>query len=170
MDEQVVERVIRQLSSGYGYRFPQECFRCQRVFEPKMIGAIERAVVHGKTIMEAIQDVRYDRVSREYTNPWEANCHPESQPLALGPKDICCRMSIISPHVFPTGTIVSHVKEKVVVGPSVKGPTDVMDFFDYMEESERPAMVIDEEHGDIRLYIEDGIPGFEPPIEWEELE
>jgi hypothetical protein len=170
MDEQVTERIIRQLSSGYGYRFPDECVRCRRRFEPRMISAIERAVLYGKTIMESIQSIRHDRVSHEYVNPWESNYSPQTQALALGPRDICCRMSIISPHVFPTGTIVSHVREKPIVGPTVKTDADAMDFFDYMEKSERPEMVIDEEHGDIRLYIEDGIVGFEPPILWEELE
>jgi hypothetical protein len=167
MDEQVVERIIRQISAGFGYRFPDECFRCGRRFEPRLIGAIERAVVYGKTILEAIQEIRYDRISNDFTNPWEPNCSPENQSLALGPKDICCRMSIISPHVFPTGTILSHVREKAVVGPTVKTSSDPLDLFDYLSESERPELLIDDEHGDIRLYIEDGIPGFELPIEWD---
>jgi hypothetical protein len=167
MDEQIVERVIRQISSGFGYRFPDECFRCGRVFEPRLIGAIERAVSHGSTILEAIQSIRYDRTSNDFTNPWESTYRSETQSLALSPKDICCRMSIISPHVFPTGTIISHGREKPVVGPSVKSSSDPLDLFDYLEESERPELMIDDEHGDIRLYIEDGIPGFEPPIEWD---
>jgi len=171
MDEQIVERIIRQVSSGFGYRFPDGCYRCGRVFESRLIAAIERAVVHGRTVMEAIQEIRYDRVEREYTNPWEPNCIPENQSLALGPKDICCRMSIISPHVYPTGTIVSHVTEKSIVGPTVKTAADTMDFFDFMENpQQRPEMVLDEEHGEIRLYIEDGIPGFEPPIVWEDMD
>jgi hypothetical protein len=168
MDEQVVERIIRNISSGFGYRFPNECYRCGRGFEPRLISAIERAVLRGNTIIEAIQGIRYEQSSEDYVNPWEPNYTPSQQRLFFGPKDICCRLCIVSPHIYPTGTIVSHVTEKRIVGPSGNTSDDLMDLFDYLNDgSQRPELVVDEEHGDIRLYIEDGIPGFELPIEWD---
>jgi hypothetical protein len=138
------------------------------VFEPRLIAAIERAVLKGETIIKAIQEIRYDRIGEDYVNPWELNYQPSGQRLFFGPKDICCRLCIISPHVYPTGTIVSHVTEKRIVGPSGKTSDDFMDLFDYIDDArQRPELLIDEEHGDIRLYIEDGIPGFELPMEWD---
>jgi hypothetical protein len=44
------------------------------------------------------------------------------------------------------------------------------DLLDFLGEAEAPRMDVDEEHGELRLFIEDGIPGFEPPITWTELD
>jgi hypothetical protein len=168
MDEQVVERIIRQISAGFGYRFPDECYRCGRKFEPRLIAAIERSVLKGKTVIESIQEIRYDQANNEYYNPGETR-YDYNQRKFFGPKDICCRLCIISPHVYPTGTIVSQPTSKKVVGPAGKTSSEFMDFFDYIEDDgQRPELMIDDEHGDIRLYIEDGIPGFELPIEWDD--
>jgi hypothetical protein len=170
MDEQIVERIIRKLSTGFSYRFPSECYRCGRKFEPQMISCIERGVTKGKTIMETVVNMRYDKLYNEYLNPGETG-YSSSIPPAIGPKDICCRLCIISPYVYPTGTIVSHKTEKRVIGVTTKTELDPLDLFDYVEDQDsRPELVVDDEHGDIRLYIEDGIPGFEPPIEWEDME
>jgi hypothetical protein len=166
MDEQVVENFIRRLSTGFGYRFPEFCYRCGRTFEPRLIAAIEREVINGKTIIETIKDIYYDPVNENYYY----SRNPSNDKLALGPKDICCRMSIISPYVYPTGTIVSQVREKQIVGTTTRTQNEALDFFDFIEDpNERSELLIDEEHGDIRLYIEPGIPGFDLPIEWEEF-
>lgn len=170
MDDRVVENVIRRLTTGFSYRFSSDCYRCGRKFEPRLIAAVERSVFNGKTVIETVRDMRYDPSAEDYYNPGDQNYRPEVQPLALGPKDICCRISLISPFIYPTGTNVATKTTKRVIGTTTKTNPDMIDLFDFANDEEgRPEMVIDEEHGDIRLYIEDGIPGFEPPIEWDEL-
>lgn len=170
MDEQVVERIIRRISYGFGYRFPNECYRCGRGFEAKLINALERSVIDGYTLIESIKDIKYDPVRNNYWKP-EDPYYSSELPPAIGPKDICCRLSLVSPFIYPTGTNIYHKQTKKVVGTTTKiNDPDSIDLFDYIEnEAERPEMVVDEEHGDVRLYIEDGIPGFELPIVWDEL-
>lgn len=171
MDDRVIENVIRRITTGFSYRFPRDCYRCGRVFEPQLISCIERAVFTGKTIMESIRDVRYDPFTENYRNPGESNYRPDDQPLAIGPRDICCRIAIISPFIYPTGTNIAHKTMKRVVGTTIRTNPDMIDLFDYAaDEKERPELIIDEEHGDIRLYVEDGIEGFEPPITWDDMD
>jgi hypothetical protein len=171
MDDRVIENVIRRITTGFSFRFPRDCYRCGRVFEGKLISAIERAVMGGKTVIESIKEIRYDPFTENYKNPGESNYRPEDQPLAIGPRDICCRLSIVSPFIYPTGTNIAHKTNKRVVGTTVRTDPDTVDLFDYVaSEQERPELVVDEEHGDIRLYIEDGIDGFEPPILWEDMD
>jgi hypothetical protein len=125
----------------------------------------------GKTVIESIKEIRYDPFTENYKNPGESNYRPEDQPLAIGPRDICCRLSIVSPFIYPTGTNIAHKTNKRVVGTTIRTDPDAVDLFDYVaSEQERPELVVDEEHGDIRLYIEDGIDGFEPPILWEDMD
>ena len=172
MDDRVIENVIRRISTGFNYRFPTDCYRCGRKFEPRFIAAVERGVFEGKTVMETVKDIRYDPTTENYYNPGERNYQAISeQPLALGPKDICCRISLISPFIYPTGTNIAAKTNKTVIGTTVNTDPDSIDLFDFIQgEKNRPEMIIDEEHGDIRLYVEDGIPGFELPIVWEDFD
>jgi hypothetical protein len=39
-----------------------------------------------------------------------------------------------------------------------------------MGEAEAPQLEIDSEHKEVRLFIENGVEGFEPPITWTDLD
>lgn len=169
MDDRVIENVIRRITTGFSYRFPTGCYRCGRNFEPRLIAAVERSVFNGRTVMESVKNARYDPRNENYYNPGEPDYGLPGQVDALGPKDICCRISLISPFIYPTGTNIAAKTTKRVIGTTTKTDPNSIDLFDFIaSEKDRPEMVIDEEHGDVRLYIEDGIPGFEPPIEWDD--
>ena len=124
----------------------------------------------GKTIIETIKDVKYNSDYNEYYNPDERNYAGE---YALGPKDICCRLCIVAPQVYPTGTMISHQPvTNRVVGPP---PTDSsrtgtgLDLFDFAADIERrPDIRVDSEHQQVKLYVEPGLPGFDLPIVWDD--
>lgn len=168
MDEEVVETFIRDLSRGYGYRFPSLCYRCGRTFGRDLIDQIERYVRMGHTLIETVSRVRYNPSSQTYSVPGD-DTYSETDPLAITSRDLCCRISLISPFMFPTGTNISGETPKKIVGTAV-GASDGLDLFDYMPEEEAPRLEIDSDHKEVRLFIEDGIKGFEPPITWSELD
>lgn len=165
MEEELVEKLIRDLSRAYGYRFPVSCYRCGRVFTRNLIDALERYVRSGVTLIEAVSKVRYVLSEDRYVIPNEQG-YSESLPLGVSTRELCCRISLISPFIYPTGTVVSHAPSKKIVG----GTTSGFDLLDFLEGSSAPRMEVDEEHKELRLFIEDGIPGFEPPITWTELD
>lgn len=117
------------------------------------------------TLIETVSRVRYLLSGDRFFVPADEG-YSENLPPGIPPRDLCCRISLISPFIYPTGTVVSHSVSKRVSGASVSG----FDLFDFMGEAEAPRMEIDEEHKELRLFIEDGIPGFEPPIVWTELD
>lgn len=166
MDEELVEKLIRELSHFYGYRFPTSCYRCGRIFMRNLIDALEKNVRTGATLIESVSSVRYLAGEDRYVIPGDKE-FSVSLPFGIPPRDLCCRISLISPFIYPTGTNVSHSRSrKVVGGTSGSG----FDLFDYLREGEGPRMEVDEEHKELRLFIEEGIPGFEPPIVWTELD
>lgn len=165
MDEELVEKLIRDLSRAYGYRFPSSCYRCGRIFTKNLIDALEKYVRGGVTLIEAVSRVRYILSEDRYVIPDEPG-YLESLPLGVSPRELCCRISLISPFIYPTGTVVSHAPSRKIVGSS----TSEFDLLDFLGETSAPRMEVDQDHGELRLFIEDGIPGFEPPITWTELD
>lgn len=165
MEEDLVEKLIRGLSQSYGYRFPSSCYRCGRIFTKNLVDALEKYVRRGVTLIEAVSKVRYILPEDRYVIPGERG-YLESLPLGISPREFCCRISLISPFIYPSGTVVSHAPSKKIVG----GTTSGFDLLDFLEGSSAPRMEVDEEHGEVRLFVENGIPGFEPPITWTELD
>jgi hypothetical protein len=161
MDIVPVEESIRKIGLGYGHRFPDFCYRCGRTFESALIRAIERGVMTGKPLMQVVKEVCYDRGSGRYLNPGEDGYSPSSP--AISPKEICCRMVMVSPISFPCGTVVPSQKivRKIVPKPSVS-----VDLFDMFGESSAQVEVT-EEHEEVRLYVEPGLEDFPLPIEWD---
>jgi hypothetical protein len=167
MDIYGPELFIQDLSRAYSYRFPTLCYRCGRTFPQTLIDKIEKYVRGGYTLMEATTRIRYMYPTDSYLLPGEEG-YTETLPLALTPRDLCCRISLITPFISPTGTKTAAVVEppKNLSGP----PTSEFNLFDFMNVNEAPRLEIDSEHKEIRLFIEDGIEGFEPPITWTELD
>ena len=81
MDEELVEKLIRDLSRAYGYRFPTSCYRCGRIFKRSLIDALEKYVRRGVTLIEAIGKVRYLNSEDRYLIPGEAGF---SESLQIG--------------------------------------------------------------------------------------
>ena len=160
-----MEQFIRGLSRGSGYRFPTLCYRCGRTFSRDLIEKIEAYVRQDHTLLESVTVVRYLGGLDRYVIPGDEE-YSERLPLAITARDLCCRISIITPFMQPTGTNISGERPKKIVGTT----TREFDLFDFMGEKEAPRMEIDSEHKELRLFIEDGIEGFEPPITWSELD
>lgn len=167
MDEEVVERVIRGLSQSHVYRFPTHCYRCERDFPLELIRAIERDVQRGATVIKAVSRVVYEPSSERFLAKGDRGYDP-SLPAAIPPRDFCCRTSIVSPITYPVGpNKATHSQSVPVKGPVAEGG---FDFFDLLSPEDGPAapkFEVGGDHSDIRLFIEDGIEGFEPPIEWD---
>lgn len=161
MDIIPVEETIRKIGLGYGYRFPDTCYRCGRTFESALIRAIERGVMSGGPLMRVVKDVCYIPETRKYLNPGEEGYSPNTP--AIGPKEMCCRMVMVSPVLFPCGTVVSSNKIVKKVTPKPSGTTDL---FDLMGETSTQIEVT-EEHEEVRLYVEPGFEDFPLPIEWD---
>lgn len=161
MDIIPVEESIRKMGLGYSYRFPDFCYRCGRTFESALIRAVERGVISGKNLMTVIKELCYEGVSGRYLNPGEEGYSPNTP--AIGPKEICCRMTMVSPISFPCGTVVSSQKivKKIIPKPSVS-----VDLFDMFGESSVQVEVT-QEHEEVRLYVEPGLEDFPLPIEWD---
>lgn len=161
MDIIPVEESIRKIGLGYGYRFPDFCYRCGRNFEPALIRAIERGVISGKPLMKVVKEVSYARSIGKYLNPGEEGYDPRSP--AIGPKEICCRMVMVSPISHPCGTVVSSQKIVKKITPK---PSNSVDLFDLMGEP-TSQIEVTEEHEEVRLYVEPGLEDFPLPIEWD---
>jgi hypothetical protein len=159
MDLIQVEESIRKMGLGYGYRFPDFCYRCGRTFEPALVRALERGVVSGKPLMKVVKEVCYSQ--GRYLNPGEEGY--ASNTPAIGPKEMCCRMTMVSPILYPCGTVVPSQK---IVRKTVPRPSVSVDLFDLMGETSTQVEVT-EEHEEVRLYIEPGLEDFPLPIEWD---
>jgi hypothetical protein len=161
MDIIPVEESIRKIGLGYGYRFPDSCYRCGRNFEPELIRALERGVVSGKPLMKVVKEVCYDRSSGRYINLGEPGYTTDTP--AISPKEICCRMTMVSPVSYPCGTIIPSQKIVKKITPK---PSTSIDLFDLMGETSTQIEVT-EEHEEVRLYVEPGFEDFPLPIEWD---
>lgn len=167
------EEFIRFGSDLGFHQFPVRC-QCGKVFNGSMTSAMERGIMRGMTLQEAVAKLRMSNDRRKYFIEGDKDYNSNLQ-IAL--ERICCRTSMIAVEIHTFSDSVSHNAQ--YDDPYKQNDEDYNDFGGFPPElanlgeplEPTPKITTPQIQMDylkrVSLLVEPGIEDFPLPIKWD---